>query len=582
MNTKLLLILGILVGVLALALFTSWGPRPTGPIPAESAGQLLSSSHFVLERGGARLLDESFSLFLASDGGRLLITRSTLTVSGASIKLAAQTHYDDGYRPTAYQLAAETPAGTQIVSLQRGERTVQMEVRVGAARQTADAPLAENLLLLDNNVIGHFAVLFDAIRAGTIEQTFSAAVPQALLAIPSRWEDSAAVRFQSGGKTYDGKRTAIHLGDVVIDLVSYDGRLVGLVNRTQGTVAYDLDILPDGLSLPAASEGPAIGVVERAVSFRNGDLTLSGTVALPPSQTPALCAVLFVAGSGPVDRDGNAPGFEMDAYRQLAQSLAREGIGSLRYDKRGVGASGGDASMASRADLVADVRSAWNALSAVPELAQLPRLALGHSEGVYLIEELAAGNSAVDGLILLCGSPQSLAAVTRWQVETLLRLQGTSDEQIRAALEQEDEYLAFVKASTGQWSDYTVEELRQALPWLTAAAAQQLKATPLGLAWLREHYNADPAASLSRIVCPVLIVSAGKDVQVPPADGEAMAEMLRASGNRDVTSILLPDLNHILRHHPEEPSFIYQHLDEPVDARVTAALAAWVREEWGD
>jgi hypothetical protein len=457
-----------------------------------------------------------------------------------------------------------------------------MEVRAGAARQSVDGPVDESLLLLDNNVIAHYAILLAAIHAGDVGQTFSAAVPQALSRIPSRWEPPVGIRFRSGGEAYAGQKIVVHLGDTAIDLVSYDGRLVGLIHRTQGTIAYDVDLLPDGFTLvEAAAAAVPEGIAETSVSFRSGDLTFAGTLTLPATQTPPLCAVLFVAGSGPVDRDGNAVGFRMDAYRQLAHALAQNGIASLRYDKRGVGQSNGDAPTASRADLLADVRAAWNAISTQSELAGIPRVALGHSEGTYLVEDLAAGHPDVDGLILLCGSPQSLAGVTRWQVETLLRQQGASDEQVRAALEQEDEYLAFVKASVGQWSDYTVAQLRTALPWLTDAVAQQLKSSPLGLAWLREHYNAVPAASLSRIACPVLILSAGKDAQVPPADGAAMAQILTAAGNTKARSVLLDDLNHVLRHHPEEPNVVYQHLDEPIDSRVRTAIVEWVREELG-
>ncbi|MCX6093105.1 MAG: hypothetical protein NTX23_09605, partial [Candidatus Bipolaricaulota bacterium] len=135
---------------------------------------------------------------------------------------------------------------------------------------------------------------------------------------------------------------------------------------------------------------------------------------------------------------------------------------------------------------------------------------------------------------------------------------------------------------SGQWADYSVGALQSALPWLTDAAAQQLKSSTLGLAWLREHYNADPVVSLSRITCPVLIISAGKDVQVPPKDGEATAEVLRTSGNADVSAVLLSDLNHVLRHHPEEPNLVYQHLDEPVDPRVSATIVPWVEQEFGE
>ncbi len=582
MSTKLLLVLGILLGVLALAML--WPPGPDrAPELVEPSGELLRSSRFVLEREGTRWLDESFSLFLMPDGGRLLILQSTLTVSGVPIRIAAQTQYDGEYRPIAYQLAAETPTGTQIVSAQRAEGALRMEARAGAARQSSDLALASDPLLLDNNVIAHYVILFEAIRAGSIAKMFSAAVPQALAGIPSRWEDPVPTRIQSGDRFYDGRKIAIHLGDVAIDLVSFEGRLVGLVNRTQGTVAYDVDLLPSGLRLlETEAASPLEGFIEKPASFRSTDLALSGTLCLPSTQTAPLCAVLLVAGSGPVDRDGNAPGFPMDAYRQLAHALARSGIASLRYDKRGVGASQGDATAASRSDLMSDVRAAWDWLGAQPELVGVRRVALGHSEGAYLVEELAADNPSVDGLILLCGSPQSLAAVTRWQVETLLRAQGALDEQVAAALAQEDEYLAFVKSSAGQWTDYRAAELRKALPWLTEAAAEQLKASPLGLAWLREHYNADPVAVLARVTCPVLVVSASKDVQVPPADGEALAVVLRRAGNTSVTSLVIADLNHVLRHHPEEPNLIYQHLDEPVDERVAGRIVAWIKTVWGD
>jgi pimeloyl-ACP methyl ester carboxylesterase len=579
MSAKLLLVLGIILGIL-LAGFVVL-QRTAGPEPAAVQGQLVGSGHFVLEQSGARLLEETYSLFFLPEGGYMLISQGTLSVAGASIGIAQQTQYDSEYRPLTYQLAADTPTGTQIVSAQRGDRGLTMEVRAGAMRQSADVAEVESLVLLDNNVISHYAVLLAAFRVGAVGQTFSAAVPQVLAAFPSRWDVPESVEFRSGSRTYDGKVFSVHVADTTIDLVTYDGRLVGLVNRTQSTVAYDVDLLPDGLSLDRAEAArPSAAVVERDVSFQSGDLTLVGSLTMPPAQSAPSCAVLFVSGSGPVDRDGNAPGFRMDAYRQLAYALAESGIASLRYDKRGTGSSEGDGRTASRSDLVADVRAAWEALRRQPEIgSSIPRLAVGHSEGAYLVEELAADNPDVDGLILLCGAAKSLADVTRWQVETLLRQQGATDDQVRVAMEQEDSYLAFVQVSAGQWSDVTVEALRAAMPWLTEAAALQLKSSALGLAWLREHYNADPAKVLARVACPVLALNGAKDLQVPPSEGGLIAAALRKGGNNAVDVILLDDLNHVLRHHPEEPSLMYQHLDEPVDPRVTSAIVAWAREQ---
>lgn len=47
--------------------------------------------------------------------------------------------------------------------------------------------------------------------------------------------------------------------------------------------------------------------------------------------------VIIIPGSGPINRDGNAPqmGLSSDVYKHLATDLAEDGIGSFRIDKRG-------------------------------------------------------------------------------------------------------------------------------------------------------------------------------------------------------------------------------------------------------
>src|SRR5690606_40470614 len=65
---------------------------------------------------------------------------------------------------------------------------------------------------------------------------------------------------------------------------------------------------------------------------------LHGTLLLPKSDQP-LPVALLVAGSGPTDRNGNNPMGRNDSLKRLAQGLAKQGVASLRYDKRGVGES---------------------------------------------------------------------------------------------------------------------------------------------------------------------------------------------------------------------------------------------------
>ena len=577
MNTKLLLGLAIVLGLLALAL---GGPlfHRVEEIPDEDRGELVAGGHFVLEQDGVRLLDESYTLFFHPVEGYMLLSQSVLTAGDQTISLSQQTQYDREFLPIFYHLAAETPSGTQIVSAQMGLTGLTMEVRVGSSSQTAEVPATEDLALLDNNLIGPFAVLLMAIRSEALDREFVAAIPQALLSLPARVDGPNSVSFVSGGETFFGKRFDLHLGDTVIVLIEHDGHLVGLINRTQGTSGYDVSLFPDGIEIEPEEDAVVVGIDEREIAFASDGLTLYGTLALPAESEGPFPAALFLHGSGPVDRNGNAAGLEMDAYRQLAHALGRAGIASFRFDKRGVGESEGDAGLASRTDLPDDARAALEGLRSQPEVDPTRCILVGHSEGAYLAPILAVEDESVAGIVLLAGAARPLDEITRWQVETLLRQQGLAGDTLETALAQQDQYTAFVETSEGGWDDYTVEQLQEAMPWLTEEAAAGLKSTPLSLEWLREHYTDDPAETLRAVGVPMLIVNGEKDAQVPSAEGALIEEAVREGGNEDVTVVVLPDLNHLLRHHPEEPNLVYRHLDEPVDPRVIDALIDWTAE----
>ena len=75
--------------------------------------------------------------------------------------------------------------------------------------------------------------------------------------------------------------------------------------------------------------GERVSLRKEDVRFRNGNVTLAGTLTLPPGSGP-FPAIVFLHGSGPVTRDVI-----------LAEYFATQGIATLAYDKRGTGESGG-------------------------------------------------------------------------------------------------------------------------------------------------------------------------------------------------------------------------------------------------
>jgi len=585
MNTKLLVLLGAVLGLLLLSTIVPVTDRTA----LEDPSQLMDSGHFILEMNGIRILEESYTLEFHPADGYLLNSQGAILANGQTITLAQQTQYDRDFLPINYQLAADAPSGTQIISAQMGLRGLEMEVRVGLSAQNAEVVDVENLALLDNNLIGQFAVLLRAIRTEAIDRNFTAAIPQALLTLPARLEGPNSVSFHSGDREFRGKQFDLYLGDTVISLIEYEGRLVGLTNRNQGSIGYDLNVCPHGIRLALGLEDEVVGdAIERAVSFASGSLSLAGTLRLPATDEAVYPAALFIHGSGPVNRDGNAVDLgtenivmEIDVYRQLAVALSDVGIASFRFDKRGVGDSEGDATLASRSDLLDDARAAIQVLHEQQEIDANRIILIGHSEGSYLAPVLAVEDPDIAGVVLLAGAARSLDAITRWQVESLLGQQGIEGEALEAALAQQDQYIAFVEGSEGEWFDYTVAELQAEIPWLGEDAATQLKATPLALSWLREHYLAEPAEVIAQLQDPVLIVSGEKDLQVPSSEAGLLDELLKTAGNDDVTVYVFPDLNHLLRHHPEEPNLTYRHVNEPVDPRVIEVVQDWILERVG-
>jgi fermentation-respiration switch protein FrsA (DUF1100 family) len=101
------------------------------------------------------------------------------------------------------------------------------------------------------------------------------------------------------------------------------------------------------------------------ITLTSSLVTLVGVLSRPAGNA-AVPAVLIINGSGPPDRDGNQKRLRLDVSRQIADALREAGIASLRYDKRGVGASQGDFYAAGLHDNVTDATAALHALRGQP------------------------------------------------------------------------------------------------------------------------------------------------------------------------------------------------------------------------
>lgn len=334
------------------------------------------------------------------------------------------------------------------------------------------------------------------------------------------------------------------------------------------------------------------GFIELEVEFFS-DVQLAGTLTLPQPLERPVPAVLFVHGSGPVDRDENTRGFRGNIFNTLAHQLARHGIASLRYDKRGVGRSRGIFRKASFTDLVNDAKAAIRSLRTRPEVDGAKIFAVGHSEGGYIVPILAAEGFTPGGIVSLAGPVRPMDEVLLWQTEAIMRRAGARPKQIQAQLDFLRAFIDFVKQSQGSWEDYTLEELQQFMPGLTREQLEALKV--FSLSWWREHFTRNPAEVLRRVQTPVLIIQGDKDLQVPWTEALLWFEELSRDGTPDVqvhdghnilavscndhvdvTVHVLADLNHVLRRDVGPPDLPpYYQLAYPIDSRVISLLNSW-------
>ena len=90
-------------------------------------------------------------------------------------------------------------------------------------------------------------------------------------------------------------------------------------------------------------------------------------------------AIVLVTGSGQIERDETVAGIPI--FAQLAGSLAQEGFVVLRYDKRGVGQSGGRSERATLQDYADDLIAAVKWLAKRKDIDPKRIAVAGHSEG---------------------------------------------------------------------------------------------------------------------------------------------------------------------------------------------------------
>jgi pimeloyl-ACP methyl ester carboxylesterase len=316
---------------------------------------------------------------------------------------------------------------------------------------------------------------------------------------------------------------------------------------------------------------------EEEVSFENSGagIKLAGTLTIPPGKGP-FPAVVLVAGSGAHDRDEALMGHR--PFLVLSDYLTRKGIAVLRYDKRGVGESGGSYATATTADFADDAEAGLAYLEKRSEIDPHKIGLIGHSEGGMIAPLVAARNSSVAFIVMMAGPGIPGDELLVEQTLLISEANGQTHETAEKAAGEERIILSLVKDETD--SAVLEKKLREQLtgqvPEAQIGAAIKSTSSP----WFRYFISYDPAAALRKVKCPVLAVIGSKDLQVPPEQNiPAIRKALEDAGNQKFEVDELPGLNHLFQTAKTGSPAEYAQIEETISPIALEKISAWVAKQ---
>ena len=238
---------------------------------------------------------------------------------------------------------------------------------------------------------------------------------------------------------------------------------------------------------------------------------IEGTLLTPlGSETTPL--VIFIAGSGPTDRDGNQSFMKNDMLKKIAVSLSNSGIATFRYDKRIV------KQIRTRTidknisfdDFVTDAKSTIDFFKSKYETI----IVAGHSQGSLV--GLLALEQGASAFISLAGAGKPIDRILEEQISKTAPM----------LLEDSKRVLATLKAGKTT-KDYP----------MPLASIFNLEIQPFMANWMQ--YN--PVELMKKQEIPTLIISGDKDLQVSIEEAQLLFEAAQNG-----TLLIVENMNHVL------------------------------------
>ena len=524
----------------------------TAQTPAQPAG---GESELLVFVGGTQIGREQVRVSRVS--GDWIVT-STASF-GPPINFTVhrfETKYTADWQPV--ELHIEALQGTRVLSLATSFSVTSAinEITQNGVTNSKTDQISARAVVLPNNLYAGYEVLAARLSAtavggdvpvyvapqGEIRVSVKAITPEQIQTptgtVATRRYD---VSYQNPGGALDAK--------IVIDDHS---RFVRLEIPGASLLVVRAD-----LATVATRTQTARNATDADVTIPASGFVLGGTVTTPSAQgTLRHPAVVLVGGSPQMGRDESVAGVAI--FAQLAGALADRGFVVLRYDKRGVGQSGGRIETATLQDYADDVIAAVKWIDKRKDVDPHRIMLVGYSEGGW-VAMLAAKEEKTASLVLVATPGTSGAELILEQQRHALDLLQTPAAERQAKIDLQTKIHTAVISEKG-WEGIPPAMRRQA-------------DTP----WFRSLLLFDPAKVMPKVKQPILIVQGDLDTQVPPPHADKLAEFARARKKSPGVEVKhIAGVNHLLVPATTGEIAEYGQLkDKTVPAGVAQAIDEW-------
>jgi pimeloyl-ACP methyl ester carboxylesterase len=523
-------------------------PEPVAGVPATG------DATFAIALRGVRLGTETVSLTRAGGGWRIVSAghqNSPVDLQSAQFDMT----YGADWEPQRLSLGALLRGQPIRLTTTFSPTAATNELSSSAKTGTFTQPISPRSVVLPSSFYG----AYEALAARLTTMKVGDAVP---LYVAPNGEVTATLSTVTPRRITTPKaRLELREFDLTVSTGTAEAMQVWVDDQNRlarvTLPSAAITVARDDLATVMAREELVRNAGDAATFIPMAGFSAGATVTSPPPATERRPAVILVPGFGPEDRDEAIAG--VPVFGLVAGALADAGYVVVRYDRRGVGQTGGRTENATLEDYRDDLLQVLDWVRQRKDVNPDRIAVLGYDDGGAVAMLAAAKDDRIKGLCLVAVPGSSgRDYVLEQQSRTLAAMQ-LSDADRAAKIALEHRLIDAALSGTG-W---------ERLPPDLAHGADQ----PIFKSWLLF----DPSTTLPKVKQPVLILQGLADDDVPRAHADRLATVARARKRpAEATRVaVIPGVAHNLNPASGAAGPVMLSPD------VSGALTGWLHEVFG-